>query len=461
MRTRKTIEINSRSKVRKPSNAVGSLLPPTRAKKKNPRMSDVTDLYDGQIRLYRTTHSGDVYQLRMWVSEEKKYIRKSLRTRDKNQAIRIAEQDFILYKSRLLKGEKIFSVTAKDLRTKYLEHIGELLDGKQLSKGRVTNIRVYTKHYLDFVGEKTPVQGIKKKFFRGYRAFRQKELKSIKMTVVRNESITIKQMYKWAIEEGYVSAAEFPDFGKIVVPKDDTRRDGYTMDEYRQLVDVAKFWYRKANKSAPNYQEDVYYRRSIRDFIVLMSNMGFRTGELHQLKYSEVTTSQYAQKTKSGSAPVIATVQVLPETTKVRKGRVVKGPRGDVFDRRKTYSTFHSEEDYVFSMYEKRALISKKILYQYYSDLKDAAKEKYEDFDTSKDIYALRHLWITNQLLIGQISPYKIARYAGTSLQQIQNHYDHVKDAQISDELLKLRFKPAANEDGYVDMGDKIDDDGK
>jgi hypothetical protein len=461
MRTRKTIEINSRSKVRKPSNAVGSLLPPTRAKKKNPRMSDVTDLYDGQIRLYRTTHSGDVYQLRMWVSEEKKYIRKSLRTRDKNQAIRIAEQDFILYKSRLLKGEKIFSVTAKDLRTKYLEHVDELLDGKQLSKGRVTNIRVYTKHYLDFVGEKTPVQGIKKKFFRGYRAFRQKELKSIKMTVVRNESITIKQMYKWAIEEGYVSAAEFPDFGKIVVPKDDTRRDGYTMDEYKQLVDVAKFWYRKANKSAPNYQEDVYYRRSIRDFIVLMSNMGFRTGELHQLKYSEVTTAQYAQKTKSGSVPVIATVQVLPETTKVRKGRVVKGPRGDVFDRRKTYSKFHSEEDYVFSMYDKRTLISKKILYQYYSDLKDAAKEKYEDFDTSKDIYALRHLWITNQLLIGQISPYKIARYAGTSLQQIQNHYDHVKDAQISDELLSLRFKPTSGEDGFVDMGDKIDDDGK
>jgi hypothetical protein len=36
-----------------------------------------------------------------------------------------------------------------------------------------------------------------------------------------------------------------------------------------------------------------------------------------------------------------------------------------------------------------------------------------------------------------------------------------VKDAQISDELLSLRFKPASGEDGFVDMGDKIDDDGK
>jgi len=162
MQGRKTIEFNSPRKVRKPSDSVGSLVPRPRAKKKNPRMSDVTDLYDGQLRIYRTTHSGDVYQLRMWVSEEKKYIRKSLRTRDKNQAIHIAQNDFVLYKARLLKGEKLFSVTAKDLRAKYLEYVEELEDGGQLSKGRVTNIRVYTKHYLDFVGEKTPVQGIKK-----------------------------------------------------------------------------------------------------------------------------------------------------------------------------------------------------------------------------------------------------------------------------------------------------------
>ncbi|SPJ17539.1 hypothetical protein SBBP2_320049 [Burkholderiales bacterium] len=37
---------------------------------------------------------------------------------------------------------------------------------------------------------------------------------------------------------------------------------------------------------------------------------------------------------------------------------------------------------------------------------------------------------------------YKIARYAGTSLNQIQKHYDNVKDSQVSKEVLsvKLRF---------------------
>ncbi len=38
------------------------------------------------------------------------------------------------------------------------------------------------------------------------------------------------------------------------------------------------------------------------------------------------------------------------------------------------------------------------------------------------------------------MSVYKIARFAGTSLNQIQKHYDHVKDHQISKEILDNRF---------------------
>ena len=33
------------------------------------RMSDVHDILDGDVRLFRTTHSGDVWQMRMWVTE--------------------------------------------------------------------------------------------------------------------------------------------------------------------------------------------------------------------------------------------------------------------------------------------------------------------------------------------------------------------------------------------------------
>ena len=126
------------------------------ANQKQIRMSDVTEVYDGQIRIYRTTNSGDVYQLRMWISQERKYIRKSLKTRDKTQAIQLAQKEFIRYQAKLLNGEKLFSLTADELRTKYLAHIQKEVDGNQLSKGRQTNVKTFTKHYL--VGPAKPLK---------------------------------------------------------------------------------------------------------------------------------------------------------------------------------------------------------------------------------------------------------------------------------------------------------------
>jgi len=179
---------------------------------KQVRMHDVLEIYDGEVRIFRTTHSGDVWQLRMWISQEKKYIRKSLKTRDKLIAIESAKAEYIQYKARLLNGEKLFSLTAEDLRNKYLEHVAELVAGGQISAGRLTNIKTYTKHYQDFVGKEAKIQNIPEDFFEGYRAFRQSKVKDITMTVVVNESITIKQMYKWAVKKKFISSTYAPDF---------------------------------------------------------------------------------------------------------------------------------------------------------------------------------------------------------------------------------------------------------
>ena len=408
------------------------------ANQKQIRMSDVTDVYDGQIRIYRTTHSGDVYQLRMWVSQERKYIRKSLKTRDKTQAIQLAQKEFIRYQAKLLNGEKLFSLTADELRTKYLEHIQKEVDGNQLSKGRQTNVKTFTKHYLEFVGKNARIQSIEKRFFIGYREFRQSRLKTITMTVVQNESITIKQMYKWAIENGFLEAIYLPDFGTIRVKKDEVRRESFTIRDYNSLIDVAKKWYTKVPQDHVKRDEEIYYRRTIRDFIVLMANFGFRTGELFLTKFEDVVVHNDAT----------ATVNILRENTKVRKARSVRGRRGDVFSRRLAYSTYKEPGNYVFSHFKEEKLITKELLYGYYRELCKVVKAKHSDFDDKKSLYSLRHFWITLQLLAGKVSVYKIARYAGTSLQQIQKHYDSMKDAQISKEILgvNLRFDGENNE---------------
>ncbi len=413
------------------------------------RMSDITDIYEGQIRIFRTTHSGDVYQLRMWIPEEQKYVRRTLKTRDKAEAIKLAQKEFILYQAKVLNGEKLFSLTADELRDRYLKYAKERVEGNQISAGRYSNIRTFTKHYLEFVGKTSRIQNIPKLRFRDYRAFRQKKLSTITMTVVRNEAITISQMYGWAVEQGYIAQAQFPDFGEIKVPRDEVRRKGYSIIEYKQILDIAKFWHQKAPKNHPERDKEIYYRRSVRDFIVIMANCGLRTGELLNLRFREV--AMHGDKT--------ATVTILRDTTKVRKERSIRVRRGDIFGRRKDYSKYNNPNDYVFSDFDKERQIPKDILYEYYKALMLEVKAKYTDFDATKTAYSLRHFFITVQLSAGQVSPYKIARYTGTSLQQIQDHYDGLKDKEISNEIIKQRISFKAEEDEVVALAGDLKED--
>ena len=433
LQTAKTIASDSRkAEVAKPKRVRSAV-----------RMSEVTDILDGEVRIFRTTHSGDVWQMRMYVSEEKKYIRLSLRTRDKDAALKIARNEYIKFAAKIQSGEKVFSLSAGDFRERYLEYVQTLVRDNQISKGRAGNIKTYTKHYMDFVGSTTKIQNIPPKKFQEYRAFRQKKLSTITMTVVVNESITIKQMYKWGVNEGYIPPTYIPDFGKIKVKKNEVRRESFTVKDYMSLVTVGKTWFMKVPKDHPNRAEEIYYRRSIQDFILLMGHYGFRTGELILAQNKHVTLNK-----KDGTASVF----IPAENTKVRSQREVAGKKGEIFERRQNYTPFVGPNDYVFTHYRKQAPITKELLYDYYKALTAEVKNKHPDFDSSKTLYSLRHFWITLQLLIGKVDVYKIARYAGTSLVQIQKHYDSVKDVQVSKEILAVNFR--FNKDHEVELLD-------
>lgn len=435
----KTVEKNSRKK--------SSIT--TKNDKRITRMSDINDIFDGRIRIYKTTHSGDVWQMRMWISQEKKYIRKSLKTRDKAIAMQMAEDEYIQYTARLKNGEKLFSISADELVHRYLKYVQSLVDEKQISEGRKSNIKTHTKHYLSFVGKSTKIQNIDRKKFQTYRSHRQKEVKDITMTVVVNESISIKQMYRWANNEGLITHYE-PDFGKINVQKNEVRRESFTIKDYNNLVEVAGKWYMSVPKNHPTRDEEIYYRRTIRDFIVLMGNYGFRTGELLLVKYGDVIVHDEASDNPS------ATVTIHAENTKVRKKREVTGKRGDVFIRRKEYSPFNGRDSFVFTHFKRNKVLTKDLLYGYYKELVNLVKKKHPDFDDTKTLYSLRHFWITLHLLIGKVDVYKIARYAGTSLNQIQKHYDNMKDAQVSKEIMSIDFGFTKNDE--IELKDGIKD---
>ena len=415
------------------------------AQRRKSRMSDERELFDGRVLIYRTTNSGDVYQARIYVASEQRYVRKSLKTRELEIACKRAENLFFDVSARVRSGEKLFSISAAELRDRFVAVQEELVKAGQLSQGRFGNIKTFTRHYLEFVGENTRIQNIEARSFEKYRAFRQSKKHDIKMDVVLNESLTIKSMYRWAKKEGLIAQNYECDFGKIKTDKNVLRRDVFSVEEYKQLTNVARLWYRQLHDGYESKDEEVYYRKTIRDFIVLQANFGFRTGELLSLQWKDVKIHQ------DGTADV--TIQ--SEKTNVRKARTVRGRRGGVFARRKEYGQEAEGDDFVFANYGERKQLTKTLLYKYFAALKKQVKKQHSSFNENLDLYSLRHFWITCWLSTGKIDAYQLARYAGTSLNQIQRTYDHMKDSVASSAILSVRWRFDKNNQVVLEDNDK------
>lgn len=410
---------------------------------KNPERSkkDLFFIFEDRIRVYRT--ASQVWQMQVWIPEEQKYVRESLKTVDKEIATQKAEQRYIELRAKVQHGQRVFSIRSSELRDKYLDHVAKLVKSDQLSAGRANNIKTYTKHYLEFVGTTTQVENIPEKMFRDYFVFRRAKKIDILATVVINESITIKQMYRWGQSEGLLRKTYECDFGTIKKPRDEGTRDSYTIDEFNQLTTISKNWYKQ--KDAKD-DEDRYYRRLVHDFIVIMSNGGFRTQEARLLKWKDI------KRIYGSGNETYAEIEIRAENTKVRKFRSFEMRRGDVFKRIKTYSRYTEPDDFVFAVFEKKVNkrtgrviektegIDKTHLYDYFNELVKRVGEKHKSFDKTKTLYCLRHFWITIRILAG-MNVYDIAKISGTSLTQIQKHYDAATSLVTSQKMNKNRIK--------------------
>ena len=412
---------------------------------KNKRMSDETHFFDGLCMIYRTTNSGDIWQFRMYAVNEQRYIRLSLKTRDKEKAEKLARDYFIQYSARIAKGELLFTINTEQMREKYLEYVDERVESGIISKGRAENIKIFTRRCVEFVGANKKVGSIEGTDFMEYRAFRQKSKADITMTVVVNELISIRQMFNWAQKKGIVSRDFEMDWGDIKIKKHEVRREGYSVAEYKVLSKYAAKWYSKVGKLDDNKEEEIFYRKSIRDFIGIMANYGMRTGELLQLRWKDV---------KANSVTGLAEIKIRAETSKGGEDRENTGRRADIFLRRKVYSTWNNENDYVFSDFKQRRMMSKDRLYRYYKKLCDEIELEEKGWK-KRDIYALRHFYISLHLLLGKVDAYTIARWAGTSLVQIQKHYDNVKDKQVSKKMnYDFNWDELASEFGFDERDD-------
>jgi integrase len=404
-------------------------------------------IFDGAAIIYQTPASGDVWQFRTWIGTEKKYVRKTLQTRDLASAIERGKQLYLEYEHNVRSGKKIFGLTARELVNQFLTYQQDRVNAGRITQGRFSTIKTQlNRHFIGFLGKGDPSKGekvrtgeLERGMFYDFAQYRRQRDPDVQDVTIRNEQTTFNALFKWAERKGLVPFDRV-DFEEIKI-RDIGRRDTFTMDEYRQLyLALRKDWL-----NGEMSEKEREHREFIRDFILVKANTFMRFGELKQLKWGDVL------RFKKYDGHWYVEIRVRKETAKNRKERKFFARGGDYFKRIKSYSKHIAKTDYVFSDNETGKPINKKVYYGLWK--KVLALIGLEKNERKLSYYALRHFGITMRRYAG-VSFEDLSLLAGTSYAFIENHYSHVD----TDRLLEAATKGfTVDKDGFI-LRDEIHD---
>ena len=148
-------------------------------------------LFDGEAHLYKLTQSGEVYQFRMFIKDENKHYRKSLKTKDYDIALSTAKKltkDLMAYG---LSDKKVFSITVKELIEQYVAYRENDIDDETgISLKRWQTIKSQLKYFPKLCGENTQLSSLNKDDLYEYSSMRNK-VKVAAVKTIRMEKSTL------------------------------------------------------------------------------------------------------------------------------------------------------------------------------------------------------------------------------------------------------------------------------
>jgi integrase len=388
------------------------------------------DIFGGKAQILRVPQSGEVWQFRMWIGEEKKYLRKSLQTRDFEAATDRAEKLYLETMANVSSGKKLFGLSLQELTNLYTDwRSGDV--GTRITKGRLVTIKSQMKHILAYKGAGLKIGELERNSFYDYESWRKQTKPGTQSVTIRNEQSTINHMMDFAYREGYTHLPQL-DFRPISIKRDEVgRRDIFALDEYDKLIRHLRSYVSK--KQAPDETERTE-RLMVRDAILTASNSLLRVGELWQLRWGDVEKVEHAFD--SEEIPVeLVTLNVRGETSKTGNGRRIIVRGGQYFLRLRERSANTGKDDFVFvSVGGNKRLARQKWYYHWGNLMRGIGIEDYQSRKLTW--YSLRHFGITCRIRAGNTYS-EIAEMAGTSATYIETHYKHYDDGMLRTAALK------------------------
>ena len=419
--------------------------------KKQTFNADEIEIYDEAV-VYKR---GEYWQMRMWLSKEKKYARFSLRTRNRDTAIDKAKKYYHELMAQQLAGKTYFSKTTKQGVEEYLKQRALDVEAELIVKGRYGTIKTHLEHWLEFIGRDTKLKELERTDCENYLHSRTKTKKKINVsqTTVANEQSTINAMLSWLYRrnETYIEAFDFKPLKRIDRGDEALRRSTFTDEE---VIVIKKELEKYIAEAKGNVDEEGNMSKVINGYYLLISIItGLRRGEQLQLKWSDI---KWLEKNVKGQAEddtySLVKITVRAETTKVRKTRRFVVKDWEYFDElfkllQPRYVKANKEDKkikafgdtFVFSANGISMLTPRAIGY-HFDKIVELAEIK--DTDTRDLVpYSFRHYFITDRINRGA-TPTQVAETCGTSTAQIEKTYYHTSEAKmITNALPQFEYK--------------------
>lgn len=437
--------------------------------KKKPNGVDEIAIFDEAEILLRN----GVWQFRMYLPEEKKYIRRSLRTRMRDSAIDSAKDLFFEIKANQRAGKKQFAKTTKQAVEAYLEARALEIHPNGITVGRVNTIRNHLNHWLDFIHRDKKVNDLQRMDCSQYHIWRsnKKNGKPIAKSTIRNEQATINAFMLWLFRNNEISIDGF-FFGKTKVEDigaDTARRRVFESTEQEAIKNSVRQYVEEAEKDLETSNNRAKLVACLYLEIALLT--GLRRGEQLQLKWSDIkwggamfASSPYSSaqneteiekirrmrnaRDRGGVPPIdevvesewldYADIHVRSETSKVRRPRDIRLTDTEALDIMFKYQSIWLREffgrapkpaefadTYIFAIEPKRKPSVRSIYYWFVKVMAEADIDDHPDRDLVLGCF--RHTYITNLVNRGY-DPMQVAELAGTSDTQIRRVYYHTTE---------------------------------
>ena len=367
---------------------------------------------------------GDYWQFRLWLDKEKKYVRKSLRTRKRTEAVELGKELYLELFADMKQGKSYYSITSEKAAEKYLAARKHHCEMGLIAASRYKTLKSHLKHWVAFIEKDTKVKDLKRKDCEGYYEWRHAQAEGdVKQKTVHGEQATINGMMKWLYRqnETYIDGFDFKKLKRIDDAGESIRSQTLTSEEYNKLI-------RAMHKLSPNTQSELKDLRSkwfklTQMFVLIATNSGLRVGEQKHLRWEDVQVEEH--KDKEGNTVKLARINVRAATSKVRRGRTLLCRNGQYFERLKTGLGERSGKSLVFSIDGKRE-VNLRTLSKYFKTMLESA-EIADVAGRGIVLYSLRHFMITQRIMAG-LNYRQVANMCGTSVMMIEKTYWHLND---------------------------------